>query len=547
MLESLFIRNIVLIEDLHIHFEVGLCVLTGETGGGKSILLDALGLALGARAESRLLRQGALKAQVTAIFSLPPAHSLWEELNDQEIAYEGNEVIFRRVLESDGKSKCFLNDQVVSQALMRRLGQELVEIHGQFDQLLDGKAHLASLDAYGKVERGQVQDSFKAYQETQEALKAFRENLAKSFERQTFLRFAIEEIEKTAPRQGEEVDLESERALIAHRAKIADALLVVDQSLATALTNLSQSHKALSRIQDLLPEKINPLIEASDRAIVEGQDVHEGIKALKNEVAGTQHNLETLENRLYALRSLSRKYQTEDLLSRLAEFKHEFSTLEKGEDHLEALESAVLAAKNTYLEQAHRLSEIRKMAALTLQAAIAQELPSLKLEHAKFRVHFEGLSEDAWGPSGTDRVEFYIRTNPGSSEGPLAAIASGGELSRLMLALKVVLVQSGAIPTLIFDEIESGTGGAVASAMGERLKTLSQNIQVLAITHSPQIASHGTQHLVVFKRIEEGKTTTHFKALGHEERYEEVARMLAGEEITEEARAAAKRLMGVGA
>ncbi len=547
MLESLFIRNIVLIEDLHINFEVGLCVLTGETGGGKSILLDALGLALGARAESRLLRQGALKAQVTAIFSLPPAHSLWEELNDQGIAYEGHEVIFRRHLESDGKSKCFLNDQVVSQTLMRRLGQELVEIHGQFDQLLDAKSHLASLDAYGKVERGQVQDSFKAYQETREALKAFRENLAKSFERQTFLRFAIEEIEKMDPRQGEEVDLESERALIAHRAKIADALLVVDQSLATALTNLSQSHKALSRIQDLLPEKINPLIEASDRAIVESQDVHEGIKALKNEVAGTQHNLETLENRLYALRSLSRKYQTEDLLSRLAEFKHEFSTLEKGEDHLEALESAVLALKNTYLEQAHRLSEIRKMAALTLQTAIAQELPSLKLEHAKFRVHFEGLSEDAWGPSGTDRVEFYIRTNPGSPEGPLAAIASGGELSRLMLALKVVLIQSGAIPTLIFDEIESGTGGAVASAMGERLKTLSQNVQVLAITHSPQIASHGTQHLVVFKRIEAGNTTTHFKALDVQERYEEVARMLAGEEITEEARAAAKRLMGVGA
>ncbi|OJW51218.1 MAG: DNA repair protein RecN [Alphaproteobacteria bacterium 41-28] len=544
MLEALSINNIVLIDDLHIDFEKGLCVLTGETGAGKSILLDALGLALGERAEARLLRPGAARAQVTATFSLPLTHSLWRELDDQGIAHEGGEVIFRRLLEADGRSKCFLNDQVVSQALMRRLGQDLVEIHGQFDQLLDAKSHLAALDAYGKIEKGFIQEAFLGYQDAKMALKTFQENLSKSFERQSFLRFAIDEIEKVAPQVGEEAALEADRGLIAHRAKIAEALLVVDQNISTALTGLFQSHKALSRIHDLLPEKINPLVESCDQAIVEGQEVLEGMKILKGEVDGTPHDLETIENRLHGLRSLSRKYQTEDLVACLASFKEEMVALEQGEDHLESLEKAVTAAQKVYLERAHLLSEERKKTAIRLQAAIAAELPPLKLDQAIFRVNFGELREEAWGPFGIDQIEFYIQTNPGMPEGPLSAIASGGELSRLMLALKVVLTQSGAIPTLIFDEIERGTGGAVASAMGERLKALSQHIQILTISHSPQIVSRGTLHLVVFKIIKEEGTTTHVKALTPEERQEEVARMLAGEEITEEARAAAKRLMG---
>ncbi len=544
MLEALSIRNIVLINDLSIDFERGLCVLTGETGAGKSILLDALGLALGTRAEARLLRQGASKAQVTATFSLPSSHPIWQELDEQGISYEGGEVIFRRVLEADGKSKCFLNDQLITQALMRRLGQNLVEIHGQFDQLLDAKSHLSALDAYGRIEKGPLQTAFEDYQKAKTALHTFQEKLAKSFERQIFLRSAIEDIEKTDPKVGEEESLEADRSLIAHRAKIAETLLEVDQTISTALTGLFQSHKALSRIQDLLPEKINPLLKASDQAIVEGQEVLEGIKALKAEVAGTPQDFEIIENRLYVLRSLSRKYLAEDLVSRLIEFKEEMMALEQGEDHLSTLETAVSAAKNLFLEQARFVSERREKAARSLEAALAAELPPLKLDRAVFRVNFETLAPEAWGPAGIDQVEFYIQTNPGAPEGRLSAIASGGELSRLMLALKVVLVQSGAIPTLIFDEIESGTGGAVASAMGERLKALSQNIQVLAITHSPQIASHGTRHLVVFKVMEDHGTTTHLKALDRKERQEEVARMLAGEEITEEARAAAKRLMG---
>ncbi|MBS0271774.1 MAG: DNA repair protein RecN [Proteobacteria bacterium] len=544
MLQALSIRNIVLIDGLDVDFNKGLCVLTGETGAGKSILLDALGLALGERAEARLLRSGAEKASVTATFSLPSHHPLWQQLDDHGISYEGCDIIFRRILETDGKSKCFLNDQVISQNLMRRLGQELVEIHGQFDQLLQAKSHLAALDAYEKIDVHSVQEAFEIYQMSKGALTSFEQNLAKSFERETFLRFAIEEIEKTDPRVGEEETLEMERSLIAHRAKVADALVVVDQSISASLSGLFQSHKALSRIQDLLPEKINPLIEAADRALVEAQEVLEGMKALRGEVEGTPHSLETLENRLYALKALARKYQTDNLVVRFAEFKAELSALALGEDHLAVLEANVLSARAAYLEKAQELTERRKKAALCLQTAIAAELPPLKLEHASFRVHFRELPEESWGPSGRDQVEFYISTNPGAPEGPLSAVASGGELSRLMLALKVVLVQSGAIPTLIFDEIESGTGGAVASAMGERLKVLSKNIQILAITHSPQIASHGAQHFVVFKILESGQTTTQVRTLTLDERHEEVARLLAGEEITEEARAAARRLMG---
>jgi DNA repair protein RecN (Recombination protein N) len=544
MLESLSIRNIVLIEELHLEFEPGLCVLTGETGAGKSILLDALGLALGTRAEGRLLRHGATQAQVTASFRLPSSHPFWQTLYDLGITHEGNDLLFRRHLEDDGKSKCFLNDQPISQNLMLRLGKELVEVHGQFDHLLEPKSHLAVLDAYGKIDKEDIRVAFKIFQGAKQALQNFQENLQKSFERQTFLRFAIEEIEKLSPRPGEEEELETERSLIAHRAKLVEAFKSADSSLTPLIGHLSQSHKTLSKVQDILPERITPLMEASDRAILEIQEILEGLNTLRKDGEDAPHTLESLENRLYALKSLSRKYQCPDLLQRLAEFKEEFSLLEQGEDHIQKLEETVALSKEAFLKKAQTLSGLRHTAATKLEGTLAQEFPPLKLDHTKFRVHFEELSESTWRETGIDQVEFYIRTNPDMPEGAFSQVASGGELSRLMLGLKVILTQAGAIPTLIFDEIESGTGGAVASAMGERLKNLSQNSQILAITHSPQIASFGSQHMVVHKIVKDGKTTTHVKQLPTEERYEEVARMLAGDVITEEARAAAKRLMG---
>ncbi|MBX9621360.1 MAG: DNA repair protein RecN [Alphaproteobacteria bacterium] len=544
MLESLSIRNIVLIDELTLSFKEGLCLLTGETGAGKSILLDALGLALGARAEARLLRPGASKAQVSATFSLPPAHSFWQALDDQDIDYRGGEIIFRRTLEADGKSKCFLNDQVITQNLMRQLGQELVEVHGQFDKLLHPKAHLKALDDYGKIDKSPVERAFKTYREARENLKSFQENLSRAQERQAFLRFASDEIKKINPKPGEEAELERERALISHGAKMAETLSVVDQGLAPTLSGLFLSHKALARIQDLLPEKINPLLKTADRAIIEVQELCEELSSLRGEVEGTPHDLEILENRLYAIRGLARKYQTEDLLATLKAFQEELISFDHREDSLKTLEKKLEEARHTYLEKANHLSKTRKEKALALQKALAEELGPLKLGQAHFRVHFDVCPEDGWGPQGCDRVEFYIQTNPGVPEGPLSTVASGGELSRLMLALKVVLVQSGAVPTLIFDEIEIGTGGAVAAAMGERLEALSHALQILAITHSPQIAAYGSEHLVISKSVQEGITTTRVRVLEEAERDEEIARMLSGEEITEEARAAARRLMG---
>lgn len=543
MLVSLSICNIVLIDELHLEFKAGLCVLTGETGAGKSILLDALGLALGARAEARLLRQGAEKAQVIAFFSLPPSHPLWQDVNAQGLLYEGNDLIFRRVLESDGRSKCFLNDQLITQNLMRHLGQRLVEIHGQFDTLLERKQHLSALDTYGKINKEAVEYAFKVYKESHHALITFQNTLAKAVERQTFLRFAVEEIEKIAPKPGEEADLEAKKAFISHRAKLAEALMETDKSLAFLLSGLAQSYKTLNRIQGLLPERVTPLLEAADRAILESQELLNGVAMLKGEVEGSSLSLEILENRLHALRALSRKYQAENLPCRLEEFKQELKTLDQGEDHVHILNASLKEAREEYIQKARELSALRRETAKTLESALLQEFPPLKLPHVLFRIHFEELSEEGWGERGLDRVEFYVQTNPGMPEGPLSAVASGGELSRLMLALKVVLAQAENGATLIFDEIESGTGGAVASAMGERLKMLSQNSQILTITHSPQIASQGSQHMVVLKTITPNGTTTQVKPLLQEERYEELARMLSGQDITDEARAAAKRLM----
>ncbi len=545
MLETLSIRNIVLIDDLTLDFQKGLCVLTGETGAGKSILLDALGLALGERADARLLRTGSDKAQVTASFILPTNHPIWNELKDQDIQAENQEIIFRRTLDGDGKSKCFLNDQVISQTLMRKLGQELVEVHGQFDHLLQARYHLQALDHYGKIDKKPTSDAFHAYQAAKEELHAFEDKLKKSLERETILRFAIEELEKAGLREGEEEELEREKSLIAHRAKIAETLNSVDQNMTVAMSTLSQSHKALGRIEELLPEKIQPLMEMTDRALIEAQAIFEDTNTLKKEVDGTSQTLEELENRLHTLKALCRKYQATDLIQFLKEYKAEFEALEHKETHLETLKAKLADLKKEYVSKAQTLTKYRQQVALKLQEALSKELPPLKLERANFRVHFEALSDTDWGASGIDRIEFYIQTNPGTPEGSLATVASGGELSRLMLALKVVLAESASIPTLIFDEIESGTGGAVASAMGERLKQLSNQMQVLAITHSPQIAAFGTEHFVVYKIVEQGKTTTRLETLNLHERHEEVARMLAGEQVTDEARAAAKRLMGV--
>lgn len=544
MLKSLSIRNIVLVDNLQIDFESGLSVLTGETGAGKSILLDALSLALGSKAEPRLIRQGQTTAQVIAVFIPPPSHHIWDVLKEHEIQADDNELIFRRTLEQDGKSKCLLNDQIISQTLMRKLGQALVEVHGQFEGLLDTRAHINALDTFGKIDSQPVKAAYQEFLSAKKDLEEFQDKLSKSLERLTFLGFAMEEIEKAKPLRGEVEALEADRSLIAHRAKIADVIEVVEKSCHAAISEMASSHKALNRIVDLLPEQLCSLIEASDRSLMEIQEVLEGCKNLQDEVNGTPQSLDQIENRIHTLRSLSRKYQCDDLLTCLQQFKEESTQLNQGDDYKIELERKVKEYKDRYVSQATRLSTLRKKAGEQLDSEIEKELPPLKLEHAKFRVKLTELPEENWGPHGFDQVEFYIRTNPGSPEGPIGEVASGGELSRLMLALKAVLVQFTAVPTLIFDEIESGTGGSVASAMGGRLKALSDRMQVLAITHSPQIAVSGDHHFVVYKVMSNNSTTTHVKSLNLNDKQEEIARMLAADEITDEARAAAKSMMG---
>lgn len=543
MLEALFIRNIVLIEELHIDFAKGLCVLTGETGAGKSILLDALGLALGAKAEPRLLRQGTEQAQVVAHFRLPPSHPVWVELDAHGLSHDQDTLLLRRLLKTDGKTQCFLNDQLISQTLLGRLGHMLVEIHGQFDRLLDPKAHLNALDSYGKVDATATQKTFQAYQETKKALSDFEASLAQSSERQAFLTLAIQELERTAPLPGEVAQLEEEKGLITHQAKLAEAMRGADLLLSPLIAPLSQVHKSLSRVQSYLPERLTSLMEASDRARIEIQEMVEEVSSLKRDLLEASHTLEKVEDRLHSLRALSRKYQTEDLVLCLMGFKQERQDLCQEEDHRQTLTQALQAKKEAYLETALALSLQRHQAARQLERALTQELAPLKLDQAHFRVHFEEMAEAGWKGSGIDRAEFYISTNPDTPEGPLGLIASGGERARFMLALKVVLLQTGTVGTLIFDEIESGTGGAVASAMGERLAHLAQRTQILAITHSPQIAALGTQHLLVLKHMVQGRTLTHLTSLDETARHEEIARMLAGHAITQEARAAAKRLM----
>jgi len=543
MLDTLLIRNIVLIDALQIDFQEGLCVLTGETGAGKSILLDALGLALGTKAEARLLRQGTEQAQVTAQFRLPSSHPVWDALDDQGITHDHESLVFRRLLKADGKSQCFLNDQLISQPLMRRLGQMLVEIHGQFDSLLDPKSHGLALDAYGKIDTSATQAAFKDYQDAKAALVAFEEALSHAAERQAFLAFAIRELEQAAPQPGEISQLEQEKGLIAHQAKLTEVLHFAETALSPLTSPLAQSHKALDRIQDLLPDKLSPLAAATDRALLEVQEALGGIMALQRDTQGAALTLEKVEDRLHSLRALARKYQSEDPAICLAKFKTELATFGQREDHRHALETTLQQKRATYREAATHLSAQRQAAARSLETVLSAEFFPLKLGAARFRVHIEDLPEDAWKGSGLDCIEFYIQTNPDTPEGPLNAIASGGELARLMLALKSVLAQTSMLSTLIFDEIESGTGGAVAAAMGERMKRLSHHCQILAITHSPQISALGTQHLLVSKGSEGGRTVTRLTPLTPAERHEEIARMLSGHAVTNEARAAAKQLI----
>ncbi len=548
MLTSLSIRDIVLIETLDLDFERGLGVLTGETGAGKSILLDALGLALGDRADSGLVRSGVGQASVTASFlPSPEARALLD--NNDLLLGAGEELIVRRTVKADGGSRAFVNDQPVSAALLRELGGLLVEIHGQHDDrgLINPKGHRGLLDAFARSNTDEVAAAFQTMRSAEQALETAKAALADAERDLDWLEHAVTELRAFAPKPGEEAELADRRATMQRGQKIADELNQVNALIEDGdggLSKLRQAARILDRIADDHPALAEALA-AVDRAINEGSvaedRLREGARALAYDPAA----LEEDEARLFDLRALARKHRVQpdqlaDLTEELAA-RHE--AIEAGSDGLSRLEATLAVARETYRKRATALNEQRIAAAAKLDAAVAQELAPLKLDSARFRTVVSPMPELQWGPHGMDRVEFEISTNPGAPFGPLVKIASGGELSRFILALKVALSEQGTAPTMIFDEIDRGVGGAVASAIGERLQRLAEGAQVVIVTHSPQVAARGAAHLLIAKSTSGMVTRTSVHQLGDGERREEIARMLSGAEVTEEARAQADRLL----
>ncbi|HET6183433.1 MAG TPA: DNA repair protein RecN [Acetobacteraceae bacterium] len=562
MLTALSIRDVVLIERLDLAFGPGLTVLTGETGAGKSILLDSLGLALGARAEAGLIRAGAAQASVTACFAPPPSHPALALLREQDIEAE-DELILRRVLSADGRSRAFVGDQPVGVALLRRLGALLVEVQGQHEQmgLADPASHVGLLDGFGvpPALREAVDGAYHRWREAEHAAEAARIAAAEAARDEDWLRHAVGELRALAPQEGEEDRLAAERQALQAGERRAEAIAAAlaeltprDRRAAGPAAALRAAARALQRAspqQESATDPAAPALAALERAEEALAEAEGLLTRLAADAEADPRRLEQTEERLFALRAAARKHHVAvaDLTGLLHALVARLAAVENGAAEIAALEAAARAARTTYTEAASRLTASRTEAAVKLERAVARELPPLKLERARFLVSLAPLEEPEWGPLGADRVRFLVSTNPGHEPAPLARIASGGELSRLMLALKVVLASGSPAPTLVFDEVDSGVGGATAAAVGERLARVATRVQVLVVTHSPQVAARGAAHMRVLKQVARGRASTRVDALDGAARREEIARMLAGETITEAARAAAADLLGAPA
>lgn len=554
MLSRLSVRDVVLIEKLDLDFAGGMCAFTGETGAGKSILLDSLALAMGARSDSSLIRHGADRLSVTAEFTLPASHEIYAVLEDAGISYEPGEPLFlRRTVSADGKSKAFVNDQPVSASFLRQIGDLLVEIHGQFAThgLLNAATHRGVLDAYGNLEKAKEKcaAAYQAWREKTAEKENAEAGLANAQAEEDFLRHSADELRTFAPCEGEEKELSERRALMMNGEKIAEGLNTArqalnDDALDKALRTAQRQLENLARITE---GRFDSLIDAVDRASAE---LNEAAARLEEECSALEFDpraQEATEERLFALRSLARKHQVQpdELPALLADFENRLEALDKGGTDLVRLAKEEESCRLLYLEAAQTLSSARHKAAAKLDDAVKKELPPLKLEKAVFKTEIEPLPESMWNAEGMDRVMFKASTNNGIPPAAISKIASGGELARFMLALKVNLAAAERIPTLVFDEVDSAIGGATATAVGERLARLAQeNCQVLVITHSPQVASFGAHHFRVEKsETENGRVMTSVVELTDNKRREEVARMLAGATITEASRAAADELL----
>lgn len=556
MLIQLAIRDIVLIDRLELHFVEGLSVLTGETGAGKSILLDAFALALGGRGDGSLVRHGEAQGQVTAVFDCPLDHPARRIATDADIDVDGD-LILRRVQIADGRTRAFVNDQPVSVQVLKAIGSTLVEIHGQHDDraLVDPVTHRAILDAFGGLsgEAQAVADAARRVREARQALQDHRARIEKARKEADFLRHAVEELTKLAPQPGEEEALAERRILMMQSEKVAQDLNEAYEAVAGSASPvpvLSAAVRKLERRGAQAPSLVEPSVKALDAALVA---IDEARAALEEAVRAAEYDpreLEQTEERLFALRAAARKYDVpaDELATLRQRFVEDVASIDAGEERLAELEAALKEADKAYMAAAKTLSEGRKKAAKALDAAVQAELPPLKLERARFITEIQ-TDEDSRDPGGFDRVEFWAQTNPGTRPGPLMKVASGGELSRFMLALKVVLADKGSAPTLVFDEIDTGVGGAVADAIGQRLARLAKRVQVMAVTHAPQVAARAESHFLIAKEGVRGseRVATRVVPLDDGPRREEIARMLAGATITEEARAAAARLLEAAA
>ena len=555
MLSHLSVKNIVLIESLQLDFQAGLTVLTGETGAGKSILLDSLGLALGARADFGLLRKGADRASVTATFEVSADHPVWPLLEDSGIE-QADELIIRRQLRQDGKSPASINDEPVSVNLLRQCGDMLVEIQGQFEGrgLLDARNHLGLLDRACQHDDSlaKLKDAYRGWQKAKIAFLEAEAEAQKAKDEEDWLRDAVEQLDLLAPQAGEDLALSEERALFTNLEKIAEALTIADDALraeAGAEAAVSRALSAIERVSEASAGRLDNALDALSRTMAELSEANAALGQVASNLEADPARLQQIDDRLHEIRTQARKHNvTSDELPEIHErLALRLAAIDDSSGHLTSLKAKEREWQDYYQKLATIVSERRRAVAAKLDGAVMAELPPLKLESARFATLCKTLSDeqqDNWSSLGWDIVRFEAAANPGQDLAPIEKAASGGELARFLLALKVVLARTEAPKTLIFDEVDSGVGGAVAAAVGERLARLGQGAQTLVITHSPQVAAKGTHHYKIAKSTHDETVISHTDKLTEHERAEEIARMLAGAHITPEARAAAVTLLG---
>ncbi len=552
MLVNLSIRNIVLIEKLDLTWRAGLCTLTGETGAGKSILLDALALATGARGDAGLVRSGAEQGIVTAAFDIPEDKLVSRIMEEHDLPCEG-QIILRRVQSKDGRSRAFVNDAPVSVHLLKTIGSALVEIHGQNESqsLTDGPVQLSLLDSYAghgdKVDA--LKQKYNHLKECEEQLELYKNASERAAAEEDFLRHALEELEKIDLKEGEEESLSEERTLLMNSEKIAgyitEALVLMegDKALQSALNG---ALRQLEKVSDQAAGRLDTTITALERAVIEANEAQTQLLEASRDLVYDPQRLEQVEERLFGLKALARKHavQVDQLPATKAMLRQQLDDIESGADRLGELKQNVEKAFKDYEVLALSISKTRQQAALKLDKTVMKELEPLKLNGGGFQTVLSHVTPSMGTAAGIDSVQFMASTNPGMPAGPISKIASGGELARFMLALKVALAEASEPLTMIFDEVDAGVGGAVAEAVGSRLKLLAENGQVLVVTHSPQVAACGNHHWLISKSVDDDSTMTRVEELSTQNREEEIARMLAGASVTEEARAAAVRLLG---